>query len=738
MADEPEMTDPLEELDAGPPTRAPKAKRKPARRAKADGVGYDRKKCRYPGCDAKNSGPRFKNFCREHYTQMNPEPPEPVVAPAPKKETKTMAAAKTPTGPEGIPLDKLASMHEPLHVRLVRLRGIGPEEPIGLPGNGQGWSLTQVRNLEQWSRDALGGGDFSVKIVDERGQVVSWQWHNSGDEKKTSAQATTATVPGAASPPVPVINPVSPAPLNSTAATPANVVPIGNGLGMTTLANGMSIVVPMPNATDTAGPPANGPLNARAAAQVWGGNADAAQQFLQMTQRLERSEGEKERMQQQAQHDREMAEMRAAIAAMSKPAPVGPDPAVTARIDALAQQNADLQRQLAAKDVESRHREEMEAMRNSTKEQIAALTALIKENATPKEDPFLRMMMENQKETARSNAEIAKAQAEAAKEVARLQSEAQKETAREHSKTTEALLSKTDYSAQLAPMMNAFTSFSSLTSGMTATLLDVVKEVAEIKGEKGGNWAERLFGPLVEKLPEVGQTLAEGYALSQQAKLRGAPAATGTRPATGRQPRKELAENKPAELPPKSEASSPGNGEGSTPVKADPIELALRGYESSIPGEKEQYDASQWGPALPEIMKIRKAVLGSKIKPTDAAQALVQMVVYKSQMDLADQIPAFRFLQGDAEALATFVGLALGACPEKIDAATFMGFKRQALDVFVKLLQKASEEFKKAQAEENGDGDDDEVGDEETPDDGGEEPPRGDAPANPEIPGNVS
>jgi hypothetical protein len=754
MADDPAATDPLAELEAGPPERAPKKKRAPSRKAATASVTYDRKQCRYPGCGERNSGPRYKNFCRKHFLVMNPEPveetvapdpeppydsPEPVVAPAPKKE-KQMAASKTPTGPDGLPLDKLSALHEPLHVRVARLRGIGAEEPIALPGNGQGWTLTQVRNIESWSRDAHGGGDFSVRIVDERGQTVQWNWHNPGDEKKTTAQAATATMPGAASPPTPAANPVPPAPLTSTSGVPANVVPLGNGLGLTTLSNGMTMVVPMPNATDTAGPPANGPLNARAAAQVWGGNADAAQQFLTLTQRLERAEGEKERMTQQAQHDRDMAEMRAAIAASAKPAPVGPDPTLMATVEELKRSNAEFQRQLAAKDVEARHREEMTELRRAMEKQSEAMQkqgdefkTLIKDSSTPKEDPFLRALVDAQSKQADAMATAAKAQADAQVAVAQLQASAAAAASKSQNDMYMLLISKNDTATTIAPLMQAFAGVSQLTQGMTSAMLDIVKEVAEIKGEKNGNWAERLFGPLVEKLPEVGQTLAEGYAMQQQAKLRGAPTAVAAQPAQGRKPRVEVTGNETRQNLPREEKpaeATPGNGESAGPVKETPIDLALRGYESAIPGEKEQYDVSQWGPALPELLKLRKFVLDSKIKPADAGQALVQMVVYKSQMDLADQIPAFRFLQGDAEALATFVGMALGACPEKVDAVTFMEFKRHALAVFVKLLEKASQEYQKQQAAEGG-----EEEDEEDDADDGTEPPMGEAPVNPEIPG---
>lgn len=750
MADDPTATDPLAELDAGPPERASKKKRKPTRKAKpASDVVYDRTKCRYPGCGTKNSGPRFKNFCRTHYAQMNPEPtaapsapepdetdaaPEPEVVKAPK-ETKPMAATKQPTGPDGLPLDKLAAMHEPLHVRVTRLRGIGAEEPIALPGNGQGWTLTQVRNIESWSRESLGGGDFSVKIVDERGQTVSWQWHNQGDERKTTAQATTASMPGAASPPTPAINPVSPAPLNSTTGQPANVVPLGNGLGLTTLSNGMTMVVPMPNASDTAGPPANGPLNARAAAQVWGGNADAAQQFLTLTQRLERAEGEKERMTQQAQHDRDMSEMRAAIAAMNKPVAVGPDPSVMAKVDALAQQNAELQRQLAAKDVEARHREEMAEMRRSTEQQITELKNLVKDNAAPKEDPFLRALVESQSKQADAMASAAKSQSDAQIAVAKLQSEASERAAKSQNDMYTLLISKNDTATTIAPLMQAFAGVSQLTQGMTSAMLDIVKEVAEIKGAKDEKWWQALLSPVLEQLPSVGQTLAEGYALSQQAKLQGAPRAVTAQPGQGRQPRKELTEGKPAELPPKATEATPGNGEGTTPVKDTPIDLALRGYESSIPGDKETYDANVWASALPEILAVRKAVFENNATPGNIAQALVQLVAHKEQFGLADGITAFKQVrEGTPESLASFVGLALGPCPEKVEPAGFMKFKRDTFSLFAKALHEFAKKMNKAEGGEEPDEDEEE----EDSDGNGVEPPEGDAPNNVEIPGNAA
>ena len=136
--------------------------------------------------------------------------------PTPKKEERGLDPAK------------LQEMHEPLTIRVERVRG-NQRQPIEIPGRegaapGTGWSREEVLKLETWLvNEWTGGGCYRFMVVDAQGTKMEWDgvWDPRQFPERAPPNLASATAPTAA--------PVVVAPQLSAAApsyTPPNA-PLG-------------------------------------------------------------------------------------------------------------------------------------------------------------------------------------------------------------------------------------------------------------------------------------------------------------------------------------------------------------------------------------------------------------------------------------------------------------------------------------------------------------------------------
>ena len=576
-------------------------------------------------------------------------------------EESSMAFAKKepPTGPDGLKLDDIAVMREPLYVKLRRVRGVGPEEVVAIPMDGMNWTKSQVRNVEAWTAQNLGGGDYTLRVSDEMGQTTTQSFHIDGPEKpktdNTAIKAATQMAGFTVTGPVGAAERLGPV---GQAKDSSNVVPIGGGMGVATLPNGMTMVVSTEDHREP-GTPRN------VAQQLFGQGADVGSSYMDMMRRLERAEADKARLTDEMRHKSELSVVLERMGRLEDKNQHG-----SGETEAIAE----LKRQLEAERQESRRKDEIAELRRSHDEQMRKLEELVKASTEKKEDPLLRVWFESQRESSA-----------ASREAARENAQAQREAARDQKDTMQLMLTsmKQDQSAIMPAFMNILTSVSQVTSGMTSTVLEAMREIADIKKSEDLPWYGKALMPVLERLPDVGQAIASGYMMGQQAK-----AEAMNQQAQQRKPRaiEAKVEPKPAEIA--APAPSPDSGNGKTElVIPENLGQALKGYETDVSGEADSYDNDIWKMEAAAARAIRSKVLAGQAKPVDAAKALLEVVVKHADAEDTESIPALKHLQDDEVELAVLVGLWLGACPKNIPLAAFQGFKFYTLGIFVEGLR---------------------------------------------------
>lgn len=112
---------------------------------------------------------------------------------------------------------KLASLVEPLHVRVERMRG-SLSSPISVPPRnegitpGSGWNKDDVAGIEDWLHlEWTGGGQYRITVTDTNGQQVQWTpfWDVRTYPEKPPPTDMFLMGPPAPSPTGPVVMPVT-------------------------------------------------------------------------------------------------------------------------------------------------------------------------------------------------------------------------------------------------------------------------------------------------------------------------------------------------------------------------------------------------------------------------------------------------------------------------------------------------------------------------------------------------
>ena len=604
-----------------------------------------------------------------------------------------MAMKREPThGPDGLPLDPLAVLREPLYVRAERVRGFGMPESIPLPNEGRQWNIDAVRGVRGVIEQVSGGGDFKVYVTDIVNQTHAMQFHIEGPERKLA---------------------VAPPPLASTAQYGATAVaapvPIQLGMGLTavSLPGGQTMILPTgeqhgEGAASQWPRPPWGPFSGwPQPPQPQNNNAD-------LMRELERERAARERVEQEAKHTAQLAELKHQFEKLSDDRRQGSQSSDLATVmEKFDRRFEEMQRQIAAKDDQNRHTQELAEMRRQHSEEVARLRDELK----PKDDPLIRSMLETRREEAAAGRDAAKETAAAMRESSREQ--------RDMLNLVVTTL-KGDQATFIPMLTNAYGSLAQLQQAQTASLIDVLKEVAELRKDGETPWYGRLMEGFAQHVGPAAAALAEGYSAGQQAKAPAPPPpvieATAAVP-PGRQPRQAVP---PAPVPPKAveagPAASPVPRNGAQLDEAQQaIEAGLRGYEPmpGIPNDAEAYDQAIWGPALAEIRQIRRAAHEGKLTPELAAQSLVSLIHAKESFNLADQIQAFKQLDGNPVSLASFVGMALGRAPQGQDEEVHQQFKRQTLKLFAAGLQELVTRMSRATQVRDGGGEGDGSGGDE-------------------------
>jgi hypothetical protein len=614
-----------------------------------------------------------------------------------------MRTVQQPKAHDGLDADQLGLLHEPLFVTVYRLRG-GNRERVPLPNEGQRWTLEQARATEPLVENIAGGGDYEINVVDDKGARHSWRYSSSAPPKPLGPEGP--QMAGGFNP-FSMFGQMPGAPAGPQQASQVDIP----GIGKATTVPGMpTFITPTPT-------PGNG---GKPGEDIMGGtpwqrggwgqwappwqnpwqqpqvnNSEAA-----LRQELAAAKAEAERDRQEARHREEMAEIRRSIEASKQP--TGPSPELVEMRANQARLEAELKSERDRSAFEAKLAEERRASDtkfNELREEIRKAR-----DERPKDDPAKALF-----EFMKVQAETAKAQAEAAERTARYQAEASERSARDQREvlTTTFNAMKADSQTFLPTMMNVISQAASMQSSMTASQMDIMREVLEIKGKDDAPWWGQMLQGALAPLPNIGLALSQGFAANAQAKAAaamGVPPVAAAQPAEGtppgRKPRVEVVDNQ--SVPKVDEKPATSGVETGGPAGVGPedkIARALIGYRSDVPGAAASYDAQVWGSVLPEIVAYRKLIHDGKMKPKDAAGFLLGLALQKKQLSI--EAAALDHLKPEHEELATLIGMALGQAPEGVDPQEYLGFKKNTLEMMVLAVQELQ---KQAAKEEGGEG----------------------------------
>jgi len=611
-----------------------------------------------------------------------------------------MRTVQQPKAHDGLDADKLGLMHEPLFVQVYRIGVGGIKQRVPLPAEGQRWSIEQARMVETVVEGTTGGGDYEVNVSDDKGAQHSWRYQS------PTAPRSLGTDGG--QPMASQYNPFAgfQQPMQAGPQQASQVdIP---GIGKATTVPGMpTFITPTPpNGNGKPGEDIMGgtPWQRGGWQAPWGtpwGNPwqqpQASGSEAALRQELAAAKAEAERDRQEARHREEMAEIRRSIEASKQPA--GPSPeliemkANQARLE-VELKAANDRREFEAKLAEERR--QFDTKFNELKEEIR------RANERPKEDPTRPIL-----ELMRSQSDVAKAQAESAERVARYQAESAERAANTQREilTSTFQTMKADSQAIMPMMMNVISQAASMQSSMTASQMDIMREVMDLKGKDDAPWWGKMLEGALAPLPNIGVALSQGFAANAQARAAAAmggappvaPAQGGAVP-DGRKPRVEVTGNEPAAKPEEKPATA-GVGQGGKDGigPEDKIARALIGYRSDVPGAAASYDLQVWGAVLPEITSYRKLIHEGKFKPKDAAGFLLGLAMQKKQLGI--EASALDHLDPSHEELATLVGMALGQAPEGVDAQEYLVFKKNVLEMMVLAVQQLQKQAAEEEAE---------------------------------------
>lgn len=622
-----------------------------------------------------------------------------------------MKTIQNPKTPEGLDRDPLTLLKEPLYVSVYRTRP-GVRERVPLPNDGQRWSLEQVRAIEPIIEQVAGGGHYEIEVRDDRG-MHKWVYDSSSPPKALGPEVPPMAGPQPYNPFGAFQQPAGPQAVPATAQS-VDVPGVGK-----------VVTVPgMPPFISTGGGNANG----KEREDIIGASTPWRNPFSQWqspwgggwappwTQRTnddgeaertrrenERLKAEMERERQEARHREEMAELKMSIQRLAEqPKQLGPSPEL---VEMRAQQ-ARLEVELKAERDRSQQEQRFAEMQRQHESSINALKDELRHLVDrPKEDPMRPVL-----ELLKTQSETARYQSEASERASRITAEAQKEAARDQREMMSTLFQslKSDSQTILPTIMGIVTQSVQLQSASMSTMMEAVREFAELKGKDDAPWWGKMIEGALGPLPEVAMQLTRAYAAGQQAKA--AAAMGGASPAQsvgelppGRRPRADGA-TAVIEGAPSQPQLAQGEPQRAIPAPGDAIARALLGYQSDVPGAQDSYDVQSWGTMLGEIQQLRKRIADGKMTPKDAAGALLNMVINKKQLEIT--IPAIESnFDNDHEKLARLVGLALGQAPTGIDPQEYLKYKGEVLKVFVAGLREIEARIRAEVAAEGGESD---------------------------------
>ena len=620
------------------------------------------------------------------------------------------------TSPNGLEIDKLSLMYEPLSVKVTRKRVGGAPESIRVANQGQGWSKENIKTIEDYVSETSGGGDYEVVVTDAQNQKLNINFNLAGTPKETPMAST---YPG-------------------QQTQQQGTTQIAPGVSMAQGPNGMPIIITTGNNGQSQEPQNGGmsPISTRAASQMFGPHsAELGSEVLALRERLNQAEREKVELRFEAQKRVEIDALNQKIERITEALSTTRNSGPSDEVRAMQAQMAEMKAQLAQERAEERHRAEaaetarrfeetqrrFEEQRREDQRRYEEMQRQMVEAAKPKEDPAIRMMMEIMKQQTESQREAIRMQTDAQTR----QLESQREQAREN---REMMREMKGNEANLLPtMMSSFEGVNRLQSGVMQFMMGALKEINGMNQGGGDPAWLRVIEPVVSSLPEIANKTLTALAMASEAKR--AQALAGANSAAievtdpqrrqlpeGRKPRGADAAPAPAPVTEKPATldGAPATPEARSQAPSDPLTTALSGYNSAVPGENDKHDHNMWSGCLPKVKALRAAVVSGKAKPTDAAQALLHVYVQEAQFETLDSVPALRMVSADEIQAAEFVGLALGPTPEGVEDDAYLTFKRETLAAFRQGLTKVIEQLKAAAAQDGGEEEEEEEDDEGT------------------------
>lgn len=493
---------------------------------------------------------------------------------------------------------KLSELQEPIAVTIHKMIG-GKPCPIVMPIKdgqevpGRGLTHDEVRCLDSFiAQELSGGGDYVITATGEAGGQFQWKSYFPLDRY-----------------------PEIPAPMTGPAARAAQAQNGGRAAPLVTQSFGGGMVVEPPQPSYM--PPQPGWMSMpqmqtfqqsrQAQAPFWSYPQAQAFSLPQSAQddklALEREarlklEAQIERERQDAAHRQQLQTLRDELKEIRQAASENGHRR-SSDDDAVAQlrrQNEDLQRRLEAGEERRREDERFAQLQRQIEQQSQQFQTLMAKMAERPAgpDPTMMLLVEAQKAQAEAQREAARLSAEAQKETARIQAEAAKDAARSQLGAREMI----EVMTRLAPNHDR-------TADAFGKIMDLQTRVMEN--------ALQMQGPQTHPALEMAGRAAEGILGVAQQYIQMKEQAT-----------KQDAQAKVATAQMAVQAQA---------IQAQQAQLAASAAAPAAEGEAEGDDEDDeateleeklFGPALPQVEKLRDLITGGQIDPTQAAQAVIQ------------------------------------------------------------------------------------------------------------------
>jgi hypothetical protein len=547
-----------------------------------------------------------------------------------------MPPAKQPPPRPGIDLETLLKMTEPLTVHVMRIRGTQKETiPLeareGYGASGVGWTIEDVRAIDNEVNQVSGGGVYEVQVIDGNPNgAVSTRWTFILDPNLYPMKAPT-TIPTA-----------------------------GAGYGSQAI-GGYGYIPPAPTAAPYGyGRPAQPPVMMMQPQPAYGARTpiaaptdpSAQAQLMQMQNELHRRD--LAMIEERHRHERELQVQQQAVATSKRDPHVERELVEARRVaeeakraaeqererheraeaarqakderDAVERRAEDRARQIEAqlaadrKAADDRFNAMMQQQQQQQQQFQATLTQLMQRPTGP--DPMVTLLLEQRRGEADAARETARIEAETQREIARLRTEAERasataqvEAARVNSESQQRLV--TTVQAMMAPNqmspMDAARIVKDASSGadaITRSVIATTEQMLNMSREFTSNMlqmapqGEGVAGRVVGALENAVTTWTQGQAQAQAAHANAVREQARTEQARMNwQPPPPVAPTGAAAPQPAADPgaapSGPLNGMGQAPVNP----IAVSGAGDTVRNGKSDND--WFGPALRDVLVLR-------------------------------------------------------------------------------------------------------------------------------------